>query len=410
MPGTPNGDESPRRFSREQYEMLLRCSERGDVREWNEWRKAHPEEEVLLEGADFRKANLKGVDFRKRGETEVHLEGAKFREACLEGTDFWEARLEGADFRETRLEGADFGIAYLEDAVFEGAHLEGVDFGNASLEDADFGSASLEDADFVFACLEGAVFLGAHLEGADFWGAHLEGANFRGARLEGANFYKAHLEGADFRRALVDGETSLIGCSVDRDTDFRMVGLGNARIDAGTRQLLEYNTRRMNWEEWYGEHPCLKHPIRLFWSFSDYGRSTTNILVWVVVFMFSFAAVYRFCGFFFPPGLISNLDSVETTWDALISNFLRALYFSLTIMTSLGFEKMHPLPGSEPGYLLVGLQSILGYVLLGALVTRLSVLFTSGGPAGEFSKRGEREKTGTGGTLRWVISPPPYIP
>ncbi len=31
------------------------------------------------------------------------------------------------------------------------------------------------------------------------------------------------------------------------------------------------------------------------------------------------------------------------------------------------------------------LQVILGYVLLGALVTRFAVLFTAGGPAGKFS-------------------------
>ena len=32
------------------------------------------------------------------------------------------------------------------------------------------------------------------------------------------------------------------------------------------------------------------------------------------------------------------------------------------------------------------MQVILGYVLLGALVTRFAVLFTAGGPAGRFSK------------------------
>jgi len=32
------------------------------------------------------------------------------------------------------------------------------------------------------------------------------------------------------------------------------------------------------------------------------------------------------------------------------------------------------------------IQVILGYVLLGALVTRFAVLFTAGGPAGKFAK------------------------
>jgi hypothetical protein len=37
------------------------------------------------------------------------------------------------------------------------------------------------------------------------------------------------------------------------------------------------------------------------------------------------------------------------------------------------------------GHILLTIQVILGYVLLGALVTRFAVLFTAGGPAGKFT-------------------------
>ena len=36
------------------------------------------------------------------------------------------------------------------------------------------------------------------------------------------------------------------------------------------------------------------------------------------------------------------------------------------------------------GHIFLTFQVILGYVLLGALVTRFAVLFTAGGPAGKF--------------------------
>jgi hypothetical protein len=40
---------------------------------------------------------------------------------------------------------------------------------------------------------------------------------------------------------------------------------------------------------------------------------------------------------------------------------------------------------------LLALQVFLGYVLLGALVTRFAVLFTAGGPAGTFARdRGQK--------------------
>ena len=38
------------------------------------------------------------------------------------------------------------------------------------------------------------------------------------------------------------------------------------------------------------------------------------------------------------------------------------------------------------------IQVVLGYILLGALVTRFALLFTAGGPAGEFADEKEEEK------------------
>ena len=42
------------------------------------------------------------------------------------------------------------------------------------------------------------------------------------------------------------------------------------------------------------------------------------------------------------------------------------------------------------GHIFLTIQVILGYVLLGVLVTRFAVLFTAGGPAGKFTN--EKEK------------------
>jgi hypothetical protein len=39
----------------------------------------------------------------------------------------------------------------------------------------------------------------------------------------------------------------------------------------------------------------------------------------------------------------------------------------------------------------LALQVTLGYVLLGALVTKFAVLFTAGGPAGKFADEKEKE-------------------
>jgi hypothetical protein len=52
---------------------------------------------------------------------------------------------------------------------------------------------------------------------------------------------------------------------------------------------------------------------------------------------------------------------------------------------TLGFSDMYAKAQSIWGHILITLQAILGYVLLGALVTRFAIMFTAGGPAGKFA-------------------------
>ena len=158
MEDTTSKDEP--KFSQEQYDMLLRCSEKEDMTDWNDWRKENPEEKIFLEGAELRDANL---------------------------------------------------------------------------------------------------------ERARLTYSHLNGANLRHAHLEGARIWYAHLQHAQFRNTLVDGTTSLVGCEVDRETDFRNVALESVQIDPGIKALLKYNVRRMNWEEWYRNHRLQSLLVRPFW-------------------------------------------------------------------------------------------------------------------------------------------------
>ena len=81
-------------------------------------------------------------------------------------------------------------------------------------------------------------------------------------------------------------------------------------------------------------------------------------------------------------------------WHYFILLLLRPIYFSVVTMTTLGFGDMYANAQSIWGHLLLTIQVILGYVLLGALVTRFAVLFTAGGPAGKFSN--EQGKKGQG--------------
>lgn len=330
--------EGELRCDEEQYKRLLRCSDKKDMTEWNEWREKHPDEEIWLQ-----EANLKN--------------------------------------------------AHRENAELSFAHLENAYLTNTHLENAYLWRIHLENADLSFAHLEKAYLMNIHLENAHLIGAHLENAEFMDSNLRGALFWDATLQGAVFSRAIVDGETLIWKCKVDNKTYFKGVGLDSARIEPETKQLLEYNIRRKNWEAWYrGKsknkwlikmHQLLTLPVRMFWCISNYGLST-----WRIIFtFFSLAFVFALIYWLWPKFVLVN----DIVGD--IKGFVHALYFSVVTMTTLGFGDIAANPESWEGQVLLMLQVILGYVLLGALVTRFAVLFTAGGPAGKFAPTKTKEKT-----------------
>jgi hypothetical protein len=279
---------------------------------------------------------------------------------------------------------------YLEGANFAHQYLDG-SFLDQNPVQKRHGKVHLRNAVFIDAKLRNVRFFRAYLENADFHHASLKGAYLQRARLEGADFSYSDLRGAQLPFSTVDGSTILFQCEISRHTWFYCVGLDSARIDPGTKQLLEYNIRRKNWEEWYKDHRILRWPAWWFWSLSDYGLRTWWIVAWFFGLAVVFAAIYYICGLIAPPGIVDYLfvDPSGVKVGAGLA-LIRAIHFSVVIMT-VGFTNMHANAHSFWAHVLVGLQMILGFVLLGALVTRFAVLFTAGGPAGKFADDKEKE-------------------
>jgi uncharacterized protein YjbI with pentapeptide repeats len=352
------------RFSQEQYDMLMRCSEKNDITEWNEWREKNPDQKVLLEGANIARARR------------VSPEQEALSRAYLGRVNLSRAYLKDSDLRNSDL----------QDANLYGAHLEGANLQLSDLERVCFVEAHLKDANLLSANLSGANLMFAKLEGAIINSADLQDAKLIFTDLRGAYFRNTHLKNTSFEQAIVDGYTSLWECEVDHKTNFRGVSLNMVRIDPGMKQLLEYNVRRRNWEEWYPKQNCLlRWIVRCFWWVSNYGISAPRIIKVFFVFALAFAVIYYLWGLIAPPGIVDNLfvdaNGVKIGWGLAL---LRAVHFSVVIMT-VGFTDMHANAHSFWAHIFVSFQMILGFVLLGALVTRFAVLFTAGGPAGKFA-------------------------
>lgn len=124
-------------------------------------------------------------------------------------------------------------------------------------------------------------------------------------------------------------------------------------------------------------------PVRAFWWLSDYGESTMRIVTVFLAAIIIFALIYSHGVSKRDPGYIKNLydfGKISSNGPNRKAIFVRSIYFSVGTMTTLGFGDMHAKPSSAKGQIIVVAQVICGYFLLGAIITRLGILFTSGGP------------------------------
>ena len=279
--------------------------------------------------------------------------------------------------------------------------------------------ANLQGADLKYANLQGANLWRANLQDANFTDTNLQDANLTDTNLENARFLHANLQGTFFTTAIVNGGTLIWECEVnrytkgERFTDFEGVGLDSVRIAPETKQLLEYNIRRKNWEEWYESKSKNKwiikmrrlatSPVRLFWSISDYGLSTGRIMLSFLLLMVTFATIYFIWGWadYYllgikdEPGIVKELFIAPQAQRQMsdfyycLMIYFRSVCFSIATMFSLGdISFVNTQFGCRWwfGHLVLIVQMVTGYMLLGALITRFAILFTAGGPAGKFTK------------------------
>jgi len=377
MAETDNKQQQPNkepRCDQKQLDFLKSCSKKGKegIEEWNKWRRENPDKEIWLQKA--------ALPFAK-------LQGASLREANLQGANLKFAKLQEAEFCGANLQGADLSFAKLQEVYLLKAKLQGAYLMKANLQGAKFREANLQ----------GAKLYGANLQGAELSFAKLQRAEFLRANLQGAELLRAELQRADFTASSVGGLTLFWDCKIDRKTDFRGVALESCRIDEGAKYLLEYNRRRMNSQQWYrgksekkwrrAMRLVVTWPVRWFLEASDYGRSAFRIIGVFFFSAFLFAAIYA--NF---PGFVSglNVKPHEPLWHYGWLLIIRPIYFSIVTMTTLGFGDMYAEKGSIAGHILLIAQVLLGYVLLGALVTRFGVLFKSGLVQCEFAKGDEK--------------------
>ncbi len=303
--------------------------------------------ELPLAGAFLADADLSGLDL-----TGADLKGANLARADLRGATFLGANLAGAILVGAELDEADFTGANLEEATLKGASGRRVGFGGAHLKRAKLPECRLEDATFVSAELDGADLRAAVISSSRFTGARLDGVDATGADLREADLCEVSVVGARFDNA------DLRGCSLTGITGYEQAWW----IGTDVRNIAPLGVHL--WKRFVGDQnylvefrrqgPVAELLYKLWWLTSDCGRSVLRwgicTLILVIAFAFAYTAV--------------DVDyGNHETW-------LSPLYFSVVTVTTLGYGDVQP--ASVAAQVVAMAQVIVGYVMLGGLLSILS--------------------------------------
>ena len=290
--------------------------------------------------------------------------GADLSGRDLTGMDLEHADLSGADLTGARLVGCNLRGALLEDAIIEGAQFLGADLTAANLSGAraaraNFGQAQLADAVLFNADLTGATLSHADLAKADMRVVQLEGARLLNVNLAGADLSRANLRRADLTGASVAG-------AVVRNTDLHeatvrglrgydtadWIGSGILGVDFAGAYMARREIMDQNYLHEFRTR-SRRHAIiyRIWWLTSDCGRSVLRWGAWTVVLALLFALAY------------TTVDVDFGDYPTSLSPF----YYSVVTLTTLGYGDV--LPASLSAQILVIAQVILGYVMLGGLLS-----------------------------------------
>jgi hypothetical protein len=141
---------------------------------WNKWRGDYPEIKPCVAGHNLQDINLEGANFRgadlsRMNLLRVSLEGADLREADLRRANLREANLNCADLRGSQLYRANLNRAVLTNANLEGANLYRAYLSRADLRNTNFQGADLGLSTIVSSNLEGVRLTGARVYGISVW-------------------------------------------------------------------------------------------------------------------------------------------------------------------------------------------------------------------------------------------------
>jgi uncharacterized protein YjbI with pentapeptide repeats len=301
----------------------------------------------VLRGAHLIGEDLSGLDL-----SGLDLTGADLSRANLSNSKLVSARLVGAVLFEAELTGCELLAADLTEANLSSCRAAG----------AGFESANLANATLFSAQLKGATFTKANLRGADMRRANLQDTRIREADISEGDLTRCKMQSADLEGSCVDKAT-LMDADLCHSQLRGLKGYATANwIGAdvhGVNFTGAYLTRRTIMDQNY------LHEFRtqsranavmywLWWITSDCGRSFLRWGACIFLLLSLFAVLFNFVA----------IDYGE--YPTALSSF----YYSVVTLTTLGYGDV--LPASMAAQILAMIEVVIGYVMLGGLLSIFS--------------------------------------
>lgn len=291
----------------------------------------------LFKGCDLSTVDLSGCN----------LTHCDLSNSLLFKTDFSGAELYGADLSNADATGANFDHCNLTDAkmIRTGlghGHFHHTNMFNVDLTEAALSGAYFRESDLRSTNLKDARLRGTKLHDTDFTGADLTGADLTDADVTGAEFREANLQDTHLRGLIGFREAGWIG------SDIRQVNFAGAyRI---RREIMDQNYL----DEFRSQGKFHEFVYQIWWLTSDCGRSLKRWTGLISIQILIFALLYRFVSM--------DLGLYPTPFSYV--------YNSIVTMTTLGYGDV--IPKSITAQIVVSLQVLSGYVMLGGLLAILT--------------------------------------
>lgn len=380
------------------YEFFKKCVMEENSKEWNL----------------FRRKNRKiKIDFTEGDFSNIKIHGFNMKGIVFNGADFSQIECENCIFDQCQMEEIQaFGAVFLDCSFVSASMKHGnyvtCKFGGSDLRYADFENSRIHQS-YMKGCIADDIIM-RHVS---FYETCLTGSTFTFSDFSGSDIKNVGMYSADFTGITVDGDTIFWDCYYDKKTNFTGVGLSGCRVEPVLLSSFQCNIRRIWWENWYRDkrhesenkyknisgNPVLRFfksiktisafimtlIVKSFWWITDYGTSTVRLIMVFLMTTFFYATLYTV----FPE--ITN-DYILQFSKNIGLVFSRSLYFSVIVMTGLGFGEIHAQPEFLAGHIIIMFQSLMGYILLGAFLVRIGILFQGEFPVSSVRRKKDDKK------------------